>query len=117
MSVKAMSRSLKSRQVGLKKLYVSVNGTAATPVASGLDAKFVESVTDHGTGDYTIKLKLPAQADLIPDGIASKTANASGVVDAVNKQEITLNFFDEAGDPVDADFNLGIIYPEIKHVF
>lgn len=117
MSVKAMSRSLKSRQVGLKKLYISIDGTATTPVATGLDANFVESVTDNGTGDYTIRLKLPAQADLVPDGLISKTANANGQVDAVTSQQITVNFFDEAGLAVDADFNLGIIYPEIKHVF
>lgn len=117
MANKAMSRALKSRQVGLKKLYISVDGTATTPEASGLDATFVESVTDNGTGSYTITFKLPAQSNLVADGVTSLTANASANVPAVTKQSITVDFTDEDGNDVDADFNLGVVFPELKYIF
>jgi hypothetical protein len=108
----SLLRGLKVRQVGQISLNISVNGTATTPVASGPDAAFVQSVADNGTGDYTITLKESAKMDLHVSSLALATADSSIIVFAVSKNTIQVKAKSVAGSPAakDVDFNIKIEY-------
>lgn len=108
------SRPLKSRQVELHQLFVAVDGTVTTPVAAGKDKAFVKSVTDNGTGDYTITFKAVAQQNIVPVAVISSTAGAIANVVAVTKDSIRVAFEDAAGSPLDASFNLSCLWHELN---
>ncbi len=108
----SLLRSPKCRQVGQIELNISVNGTAGTPVASGPDAAFIQSITDNGTGDYTITLKEAAKLPLHVAGLVLVTTDASATVFAVTTSTIQVRFRSVAAVPAakDADFNIHIKY-------
>jgi len=109
---KGIARSIKSRQIGTTFISVSVNGTATTPVAGGMDAKFIGSVVDNGAGDYTINIApgLAAQADLVPVGIVPTTADISCRVSAVTKTSIRVVCRSIAAAPAAADCDFVISF-------
>jgi hypothetical protein len=108
----SLLRSPKCRQVGQIEINISVNGTAATPVASGPDAAFVESVVDNGTGDYTITLKEPAKMNLHVSALVLATADSTIIPFAVTKSTIQVKAKSVAASPAakDVDFNVKIIF-------
>jgi hypothetical protein len=108
----SLLRSPKVRQVGQIALHISVNGTATTPVASGPDAVFVQSITDNGTGDYTITLKESAKMNLVVSSIALATADATAYAFAVTKNTVQIKARSVAGSPAakDVDFTVTIQY-------
>lgn len=109
------SRPLKSRQVELHQLFVAVDGTVTTPVAAGKDKAFVKSVTDNGTGDYTITFKAVAQQNIVPVAILPTTPNVHYNVVAVTKDSIRIAFTSRAaGTAVDASFNLSCLWHELN---
>ena len=108
----SLTRSLKCRQVGQVQMNISVNGTAATPVASGPDAAFIQSITDGGAGLYTINLKEPAKIAPFVSGIVALTADVIPHVVAVTTSSITVQFNDAAGAAADADFNIQFQFSE-----
>ena len=108
----SLKRSLQCRQVGAILMNCSVDGTAGTPVASGLDEKFIESVVDNGAGDYTITVKEAAKQNLIPAGIVSLTDGAILSVSAVTPSSISVIAVDDTGASVDADFIISWIFME-----
>lgn len=114
MAVKGISRSLKSRQINVTQISVSVNGTATTPVAGGMDAKFISSIVDNGTGDYTINIQpaLVGQADIVPVGIVPTTADRVCHVTVVSKSSIRVLCRSVAGSPAaaDADFVISFLH-------
>jgi len=103
----SLIRSLKCRQVGQVQMQISVNGTAGTPAASGPDAAFISSITDNGTGSYTIILKEAAKIAPFVSGIVSLTDQANGRVTATTTSSITVQFDNTSGGAaMDADFNI-----------
>lgn len=111
--INSLKRSQQCRQVGQVVLNVSVNGTAGTPVASGPDAFFVQSVTDGGNGLYTITLKEASKINLFVGSLVSLTDQAIGRVTAVTTSSVTIQFDDPAtGNAKDADFNIQMIFAD-----
>lgn len=110
------SRPLKSRQVELHQLFVAVDGTLATPVPAGKDKAFVKSITDNGTGDYTITFKAVAQQNIVPVAVLPVTPGLVHNVVAVTKDSIRITFFDctDGTTPVDASFNLSCLWHELN---
>ena len=108
----SLLRSPKCRQVGQIELNISVNGTATTPVASGPDAAFVASITDNGTGDYTITLKEAAKLNLHVASIVVATADSTIIPFAVTTSTVQVKAKSVASSPAakDVDFNIQIIY-------
>lgn len=110
----SVARSIKSRQIGSTLITITVNGTAVTPVAGGPDARFISSITDNGTGDYTITLAAgqAAQADLVPVGIVHSTADRSARVSAVTKNTIRVVCRSIIAAPAaaDSDFTITFIH-------
>lgn len=106
--IASILRTLKCRQVGQVQMQISVNGTATTPVASGPDAMFIKSITDNGTGSYTITFKEAAKANPFVSGVVLLTADCSHSVTAVTKDSITIEFKSVEDVPAakDADFNI-----------
>ena len=89
------------------QMQISVDGTSATPAASGPDSKFIESITDGGAGLYTITLKEAAKIAPFVTGLVSLTDQAIGRVTAVTTSTIVVQFDDPAtGNAKDADFNI-----------
>lgn len=108
----SLKRSLQCRQVGHVLVSCSVNGTAGTPAASGTDAMFIESVTDNGTGDYTITIKEKSKQDLEVIGLVSLTEAAILHVEAVTESTINVKAVDDAGVAVDADFTVAFRFAD-----
>ena len=106
----SLLRSQKCRQVGQVELNISVNGTAGTPVASGPDAAFVSSITDNGTGDYTITLKESAKIALHVSSIVCATADSSIIPFAVAVNTVQVKARSVAAVPAakDVDFSIQI---------
>jgi hypothetical protein len=110
----SLTRSLKCRQVGQVLLNISVNGTAGTPVASGPDAAFVQSVVDNGTGDYTITLKDSAKLNLHVASLVCATADSTLIPFAVTTNSVQVRAKSVAASPAakDVDFSIQIVFME-----
>jgi hypothetical protein len=104
-SEKGIVRSIKSRQIAVTLVSISVNGTATTPVPGGMDARFIGSIVDNGAGDYTINLAagLAAQADIVPVGVVPTTADRVCRVSAVTRSSIRVVCRSVTGAPANAD--------------
>lgn len=103
-------RSPKCRQIGRIDLNLSVDGSAATPAASGQDKPIVLSVVDNGVGNYTINFKESAKMALIVSSLVSLTDAVILKQHASTTSSVTIKSFDAAGAPIDADFNVSIIW-------
>lgn len=111
--INSLKRSQQCRQVGQVALNIAVSGTAVTPAASGPDAFFVQSVTDGGSGLYTITFKEASKINLHVQGLVSLTDQAIGRVTAVTTSSVTVQFDDPAtGLAKDADFNLSVLFAD-----
>lgn len=106
----SIKRTLKSRQVGLVKTYHLISGTAGTPADSGLDAAYVSSVQDLGTGSYKITVIEPSRLNLVVDSIVPVTAARIISVAAVDKDSVTIAVRTDAGVAADADFYIGLVH-------
>ncbi len=107
----------KCRQIDLFEAYFSVNGTAGTPAASGLDALAILSVEDLGTGNYKLNFKDKAQRALIVKAIVPATASRVWAVTASDASSVTLQFKNLSGVNSDADFNISVLWHGSKHLF
>lgn len=116
--INSLKRGLQCRQVGEIQLHLSVDGTAVTPVASGPDAFFVQSVTDNGTGSYTITLKEKAKLNLHCSGLVSLTARAGLRISAVTTDSITVVALRDDNTAMDADFNIQLqFFDQLSYFF
>lgn len=104
----SLIRGLKCRQVGQIQLNISVDGTVTTPVASGPDAAFVQSVEDLGTGNYKITLKESAKSALHISGVACLTADATVQIVATDTSSVTVLAKSVASTPAAKDVKLNI---------
>lgn len=104
-------RSVKTAQLGMREVNVSYLGASGDTVG-GPDKLLVSSVTDLGTGNYTIILNPKAKAvegkDAFLKGFASLTANIMLQVTAVSDDRVTVQCTDETGTAADADIQLCI---------
>lgn len=104
---KERARSIKSAQLKMRELNFSISGTAGTPAASGFDQFGILSVTDLGTGNYTIIFKSPFERACMLGGFSIETASAGLQVTATAYDRITVQCFDTTdGSALDADFSL-----------
>lgn len=63
MSKPSLSRAIRSAQIKMRMMSVKMDGNIASPVASGFDASQIQEIVKNATGDYTIILKMPFEAD------------------------------------------------------
>jgi hypothetical protein len=112
--INSLKRPQQCRQVGQVVLNISVNGTAATPVASGPDAFFVQSITDIGTGNYRITLKEASNINLHVAALVLGTSDSTIIPTIVSKSEVTVQARSVAASPAakDVDFSIQIIYAD-----
>lgn len=112
--INSLKRPQQCRQVGQVVLNISVNGTAGTPVASGPDAFFVQSVTDLGTGNYTITLKEASRINLYVGAIVLATADSTIIPTAVTTSAVTVQARSVAASPAakDVDFSIQIVFAD-----
>lgn len=114
---KSAQTAKRCRQIEFYEVFVSVNGTAGTPAASGIDAKAVASVADLGAGNYRITLKDKSPQNLSVAGIVSLTASRVVQVTAADQSSITVQFRNLSGVAADADFTVAIQWLGTKHLF
>lgn len=114
---KSAQTAKRCRQIEFYEVFITVNGTAVTPAASGIDARAIASVQDLGAGNYKINLKDISPQELHVGGIVSFTAERVGTVSAKDQSSITLEFTDLAGTAADADFGVTIQWLGTKHLF
>lgn len=101
-----ISRSVKQAQVNMRVMDVQVNGTVATPTVTGIDASSVLSITDLGTGNYTVIFSRPfAKAPQVYFG--SLTAGAVVQVTAIDYDRVTVQCT-AAGVAADANFYMQV---------
>jgi len=113
----SMQAAKRCRQIEFYEIFISVDGTALSPAASGIDQKAVASVQDLGAGSYKIVLKDKSPQDVVVGGIVLATADRVGRVIAKDQESVTLQFTDLAGVDADADFNICIGWLGTKHLF
>jgi len=107
---RGIRKGIVSNNPKLRKMLMSISGTAGVPAAAGLDSSQVSSVVDNGVGNYTIIFKYPYH----PNGeamamITPITPNVSVAVTAVDHDRVTVKTFtDSTGAAVDADFYMEV---------
>lgn len=101
---------LKIRQFDMTYLHLKVDGTLATPIAAGLDSKFVQSVEDIGDGNYKITLKDSARRNLEIVGHEVFTDGLYLRVTAVDKNSVTVLIKTFAGVATDGSFGIVLAY-------
>lgn len=111
-NTKNSRRSIKSAQLGMREVNVSYLGASGDTVG-GPDSLLVDSVTDLGTGNYTIILSSKARAvwgqDAWLKGWSSLTAAVASLqVTAVADDRITVQALDSSDTAIDADLHFCI---------
>lgn len=116
---KGLARSIATRQLRMKELYLGVAGDSGTPSAFGLDATEVESITDNGVGDYTINFKTPAAYNnLFAIHLTPIGENLNVVQASSDLNSITINVFNRVtGAAADGDFYITVGNHENNYVF
>jgi len=101
---------VKSNQLGMRELNVSYLGAGGDTVG-GPDQKTV-TVTDNGTGNYTITLNDKSRAtygkNLFVKGFSMLTEDTTLWVEAVTANSVTVQCRSIAGTPADADADFQI---------
>lgn len=112
--INSLKRGLQCRQVGQVALNVSINGTAATPVASGPDAFFVQSVEDLGTGNYRITFKEASKLNLHVAALVLATSDSTIIPTVVSTTAVTVQARSVAGTPAakDVDFSMQVLFAD-----
>jgi len=86
----ALKRSIQGRQLKTGKLFISFDGTLATPLATGPDQYAVSSIVKNAAGDYTIILKVAYEQVIFVSSILCGTQTAKTVT-AVAKDRVTID--------------------------
>lgn len=110
-----MGRPIKTEQISLRALFFVVDGTLATPAASGFDQYQISSVQDLAVGRYKINFLRPFERSCQLAGFGMLTADTSLVVEAIDSSSITINSIDMAGTNVDAKFSLHVIGSDARY--
>jgi hypothetical protein len=110
-------RSKQCRQIQLHEIHIAVDGVSATPAASGVDALFIASITDLGTGNYKITVKDKAQQNMWVQSIVPTTASRVWSVTAADKESVTVQFLNLSGVAADCNFNICMNWHGSVHTF
>lgn len=108
---------IKTRQNNVTVLRIAIDGTVVTPVAGGMDAKFIKTVTDLGAGNYKITFKDKAARNLLVDSIMCATDGLYGRVTATDSESITVIFKTFAGVATDASFTAKVCFHQDKTLY
>lgn len=81
---------LKTRQFDLTYLHIAIDGLLVTPIAAGMDSKFIYSVTDLGVGNYKITFKDKARRALLVVGQVVYSAGIQLRVTATDTNSVTV---------------------------
>lgn len=108
---------IKVRQLNLTLLFIKFNGVANANTISGLDAKFVKSVTDLGAGNYKIIFKDKARRALDVVGQQVFTDGLYLRVTASDEESVTVLVKTFAGVATDASIGLTVAYHEDKTLY
>lgn len=109
----SMKRSLKARQIGLVQTYHKIDASAEKDL--GLDAMYVESVEEVSTGIVKITVKEKSCQNVVVGGLVSFTAGAILNVIAEDKESVTIEAIDAAGDPIQADFGITLVHSKVTN--
>lgn len=114
-----MARRILTRQLRMKELYIGVNDNSGTPEPFGLDASQIVSITDNGTGDYTINLKDPnAYSPVFIVSVTPITADRMIQQESSTNGSITVQCFERSsGNAADTSFYLTLGVHENNYVF
>ena len=96
-----LKRSQKTRQLKALELCFSFDGSIATPIPTGPDARFVSSIVDLGAGQYTAILTQSFEQSVFPKSIICE-GDAKAEVVAVAGDRITFDVRTSAGALADA---------------
>ena len=102
-------RSIKSVQPSLREMSLQINGTLATPTATGFDQYGVSSVVDSTNGLLTIIFKRPFERACQVKGIVPITADTRHEVVAVDFDRVTVQCTDLAGVDAVGDYYITIL--------
>jgi hypothetical protein len=116
---KGLARSVATRQLGMKELYLGVVVNGGVPSVFGLDASEIGEVIDNGVGDYTLVFKTPpAYGNIFAVNLTPIGANLNVVQDAATTNSITINVFNRlTGVAADGNFYITIGNHENNYVF
>lgn len=111
-----IKRGIKSKQVNLREINLQINGTLATPTATGLDEFGVKEVVDGGAGLLTIIFNSPfLRSDVMVKSIAMITADTAANVVATAYDRVSIQTTDLAGVNTVADYFVSIIGSDFKN--
>ncbi|MEM1944705.1 MAG: hypothetical protein QXX57_03070 [Nitrososphaerota archaeon] len=94
-----------------------MNGTAVSPVASGIDAHAILSIQKIAAGRYQINLKQKAKRNILPQSIISATAERVFDIETADKESITIRSKNLAGVDSDADFHISLLWHNLDMLF
>lgn len=103
-SARGFARSVQARQRLVHEIHVKLDGTGTAAILQG--SKEV-SLTDNGTGDYTLTLVTPAQKVLAVHATPLTAVTAISVVASVSAVQLLAT--DLAGTAADADMYVTIV--------
>lgn len=100
-----MLRDIKSTQRLTRLLAFRVDGTGT---ASILEGAFDATLTDNGTGDYTLTFAVPFKR--VPVCVGSAVGSTAAIVNVVpSVTAIQVLVKDAGGSAADADFHLSVL--------
>lgn len=117
MSKPSLKRSLKSAQINMRMMAIRMDGNVASPVASGFDASQIQEIVKNATGDYTIILKMPFEADnaVKAECVAMcLEANRAVYMDASDHDRVTIKVTDLAGVAADSALIVHILGQDFR---
>jgi hypothetical protein len=104
---------LRELMIGKRKVRVlalEVTGTGTAAIAKGTDEA---TLTDNGTGDYTLTFTNPGSR-AIAAFVTSKTAALYGAVTALSATACTVKTYDAAASATDAAFFLLVLLADAE---
>lgn len=105
-SVRGMSRPIKTRQRHVHKIAARIQGTGTATVLYGSKEL---TITDNGTGDYTLTFSPAALKTPIVTGLVLLTSASSIRVSALSTTTVRILSFGVDGTTAkDTDFHIGI---------
>lgn len=113
----SLSANKQCRQLDLYEVNITVDGTAGTPAASGIDANAIASITDLGTGNYKINFVDKAARAIQTIAIVAATASRVIAQTASDQTSVTVQARNLSGNAADSDFAICMNWHGSKHLF
>lgn len=94
------------RQADAELIPFTIDGTGTAAITEG---KFRGTLTDNGTGDYTITLTRPAQRQLQLAGYGAETANLQAQIVSRSTSTMRVKFTNNSGTATDTIFDITLV--------